>query len=176
MRLIDVKTLEKIKKSIRECLGFHPDCYDGCDECTYYNEAPFCKGALCRDVIACINHMEDSINLNALRDAIYQDAVAHGLWESTDYTVQLCINDYMECKEPFDKDELMREWAMQVIRREVDELEAASEDAEAYAEELGDVIIAALSVAGKLGIDIDAAVKRKMEVNKRRPWRHGKGV
>lgn len=116
-----------------------------------------------------------TINLNTLRDAVYQDAVEHGLWESTDYTVQLCINDYMECKEPFDKDELLRGWAMQVIRREVDELEHASEDAEAYAEELGDVIIAALSVAGKLGIDIDAAVKRKMEINRARPWKHGKG-
>ena len=29
--------------------------------------------------------------LNTLRDAIYEDAVAHGLWESTDYTVKECI-------------------------------------------------------------------------------------
>ena len=54
------------------------------------------------------------------------------------------------------------------------ELEYASADAEAYAEELADVIIASLSVAGKLGIDIDAAVRRKMEINKGRPWKHGK--
>ena len=57
---------------------------------------------------------------------------------------------------------------------EVDELDAASDDGEKYAEELSDVIIAALSVAGKLGIDIDAAVRRKMEINKARPWKHGK--
>ena len=43
-----------------------------------------------------------------------------------------------------------------------------------YAEELADVIIASLSVAGKLGIDIDEAVRRKMEINKARPWKHGK--
>lgn len=43
-----------------------------------------------------------------------------------------------------------------------------------YAEELADVIIASMSVAGKLGIDIDAAVRRKLEINKARPWKHGK--
>ena len=56
---------------------------------------------------------------------------------------------------------------------EADELEEA-EEADEYAEELADVIIAALSVAGKLGIDIYAAVRRKMEINKARPWKHGK--
>jgi NTP pyrophosphatase (non-canonical NTP hydrolase) len=39
-------------------------------------------------------------------------------------------------------------------------------------EELADVIIMALSVAGKLGIDIDAAVHGKMEINKGRSFRH----
>ena len=43
-----------------------------------------------------------------------------------------------------------------------------------FCDELADVIIASLSVAGKLGIDIDAAVQRKMEINKARPWKHGK--
>lgn len=112
--------------------------------------------------------------LNALRDEVYQDAVAHGLWESTDYTVQCCIGDCLQNGDPFDPDTLMRDRATQVIIMEMYELNRASEDAEAYTEELADVIIAALSVAGKLGIDIDAAVKRKMEVNKRRPWKHGK--
>lgn len=36
-------------------------------------------------------------------------------------------------------------------------------------DELADVIIASLSVAGKLGIDIDEAVRSKMEINKSRP-------
>jgi hypothetical protein len=31
-----------------------------------------------------------------------------------------------------------------------------------------------LSAAGYLSIDIDAAVKAKMEINKARPWKHGK--
>lgn len=114
-----------------------------------------------------------TISLNDLRDAVYQDAVEHGLWESTDYTVQECIEDEMRENGEVDPDEMMRGWAMEVIRREVNELEAACGE-EAYAEELADVVIAAMSVAGKLNIDIDAAVRRKMEINRRRPWKHGK--
>lgn len=115
-----------------------------------------------------------TLTLNTLRDAIYEDAVAHGLWESTDYTVKECIEEARQEGEPADQEDMMRGWAMEAIRREVNELEDASADAEAYAEELADVIIASLSVAGKLGIDIDAAVRRKMEINKARPWKHGK--
>ena len=111
--------------------------------------------------------------LNDLRDVIYEDAVAHGLWESTDYTVKCCMEESTRCGFPFDRDVNLRVWAAQVVHREANELEQA-EEADEYAEELADVIIASLSVAGKLGIDIDAAVRRKMEINKGRPWKHGK--
>lgn len=43
-----------------------------------------------------------------------------------------------------------------------------------FREELADVIITALSAAGYLGIDIDKAVREKMEINRGREWRHGK--
>ena len=113
-------------------------------------------------------------SLNTLRDAIYEDAVAHGLWEGTDCIVKECIDAAIQEGEPADQEEMMRGWAMEVIRREVNELEEASVNAEPYTDELADVIIASLSVAGKLGIDIDEAVRRKMEINKARPWKHGK--
>ena len=112
--------------------------------------------------------------LNDMRDAIYEDAVAHGLWESADYNVLCGIEVWKRVGDLFDPDEAMRGQAMQIIRSEVDELDAASDDGEKYAEELADVIISSLSVAGKLGIDIDAAVRRKMEINKGRPWKHRK--
>ena len=114
-----------------------------------------------------------TLTLNTLRDAIYEDAVAHGLWESTDYTVKECIEEARQEGEPADQEDMMRRWAMEAIRREVNELEMTLSEEE-YVEELADVIIASLSVAGKLGIDIDAAVRRKMEINKARPWKHGK--
>ena len=113
-------------------------------------------------------------SLNTLRDAIYEDAVAHGLWEGTDCIVKECIDAAIQEGEPADQEEMMRGLAMEFIRREVNELDEASVNAEAYTDELADVIIASLSVAGKLGIDIDAAVRRKMEINRARPWKHGK--
>lgn len=103
-----------------------------------------------------------SLTLNDLRDAIYEDAVAHGLWDDEE--------DYM----PTD--------CVYFIKDEVNELDCAAIDWEddiindnsAFCDELADVIIMCLSVAGRLEIDIDAAVKRKMEINKGRPWKHGK--
>lgn len=101
-----------------------------------------------------------TVNLNTLRDEIYADAVAHGLWE--DYAIVMdCVN---------------------LIWDEVHELDFAATqvwqgdhyDYQEFAEELADVIIMCLSVAGKLGIDIDAEVRRKMEINRERPWKHGK--
>lgn len=100
------------------------------------------------------------VNLNTLRDEVYQDAVAHGLWDDEE--------DYM----PTD--------CVCFIRDEVNELDCAAMDWEddiindnsAFCDELADVIIMCLSVAGKLGIDIDAEVRRKMEINRERPWKH----
>ena len=100
-----------------------------------------------------------TLTLNTLRDAIYEDAVAHGLWDEH-YQATDCVD---------------------FIRGEVIELECAAMDwmdgyidSSEFRQELADVIIMSLSVAGKLGIDIDAAVRRKMEINKARPWKHGK--
>lgn len=40
--------------------------------------------------------------------------------------------------------------------------------------ELADVIIRCLDMADYYGIDIDGAIKEKMEFNKTRPYKHGK--
>lgn len=108
-----------------------------------------------------------NITLNTLRDAIYEDAVAHGLWEKTDGPIGCSFLVSDEATELMNaaNDVQIARW-----RFGFDETEAW----ENYVEELADVIIASLSVAGKLGIDIDAAVRRKMEINKARPWKHGK--
>ena len=167
-----MKTPEEIKNSLRMCSTWEKNC----EECPYkpMKKAISCSAEMKRDSLTYIEQLEKRTSLNTLRDAIYEDAVAHGLWESTDYTVKECIEAARQEGEPADQEEMMRGWAMETIRREVNELEDASADAEAYAEELADVIIASLSVAGKLGIDIDAAVRRKMEINRARPCKHGK--
>ena len=106
---------------------------------------------------------EPTLTLNILRDKIYQDAVEHGLWQDeNDEWPSVCAS---------------------LIENETDELYEAAGDWEdvgvdlsepdaAFVEELADVIIMSMSVAGKLGIDIDAAVREKMAYNKTRPWKH----
>lgn len=100
-----------------------------------------------------------TLSLNTLRDEIYRDAVAHGLWDWA---------------ESYRHTPVLRDSSVDLIRGEVGELEIECGSEERYAEELADVIIVSLSVAGRLGIDIDAAIRRKMEINKKRPWKHGK--
>lgn len=106
-----------------------------------------------------------TLSLNTLRDAIYEDAVAHGLWDDMDDYIGAQV--YVVVSEA-------RELSDAAVR-----LSAAKdrgEDLEQYRqhfiEELADVVIGSLSLAGKQKVDIDAAVRRKMEINKKRPWRH----
>ena len=117
-----------------------------------------------------------TLSLNTLRDAIYQDAVEHGLWEEHDYYYSQMEEVQAQCPEAeIDVAMEEKEHCVRLIEAECYELAGASEDTEQYAEELADVIIMSMSVAGKLGIDIDAAIRRKMEINKHRSWKHGKG-
>lgn len=117
-----------------------------------------------------------TLSLNTLRDAIYQDAVDHGLWEEVE-------KDSIELSEeepPSEKEAAYtfhrRVYATKLVFFESDELLSAAEESnwENLQEELADVVIQAFSTAGYLGIDIDAAIRRKMEINKKRPWKHGK--
>ena len=165
-----MKTPDVIKKGLERC----KDDRCICDECEFSDGNVKKWRSLMGDALAYIEQLENHTSLNTLRDSIFEDAVAHGLWEGTDCVVKECIDAAIQEGEPADQEEMMRGWAMEVIRREVNELEEASVNAEAYTDELADVIIASLSVAGKLGIDIDAAVRRKMEINRARPWKHGK--
>lgn len=116
---------------------------------------------------------QPTLSLNTLRDAIYEDAVAHGLWEEHDKYFSWKEEALGNC-EVIDVNQDRRRDCALTIEKECKELLEADEDVEHFTEELADVIIVSMSVAGKLGIDIDAAVRRKMEINKARPWRHGK--
>ena len=156
-----MKTPDVIKKGLERC----KDDRCICDECEFSDGNVKKWRSLMGDALAYIEQLENHISLNTLRDAIYEDAVAHGLWDKYKYYPATDCVDF--------------------IRDEVIELEYAAmnwrngyeENSELYPEfchELADVIIMLLSVAGKLGIDIDAAVRRKMEINKARPWKHGK--
>ena len=116
-----------------------------------------------------------TVSLNTLRDAIYEDAVAHGLWEETDEFGAEDPEEPDETKRKADADFCKQYDAVQKLLFEADEALCAVEDRnwENVQEEIADVVIQAFSTAGYLGIDIDAAIRRKMEINKKRPWKHG---
>lgn len=121
--------------------------------------------------------------LNELRDEIYSDAVAHGLWDE-DYLLKTLVNsDVLRdsgllqiYKIVNTEQEVRRVHAtLRVFLENQELLETVLEEEEDhFREELADIIITALSAAGYLGIDIDNAVRAKMEINRGREWRHGK--
>ena len=160
-----MKTPEEIKNALRMCSNWEANC----DECPYKSmkKAISCSAEMKRDSLTYIEQLEKRASLNTLRDAIYEDAVAHGLWDKTDGPIGC---SFLVSEEATELVNAGNEVQLARWRFSDDETEAWGN----YVEELADVIIASLSVAGKLGIDIDAAVRRKMEINKGRPWKHGK--
>ncbi len=120
-------------------------------------------------------------DLNELRDEIYSDAVAHGLWDG-DYLLKTLVNSDVVrdsgllqiYKIVNTERELGRVHATLRVFLENQELLESVLEEDHFREELADVIITALSAAGYLGIDIDKAVRAKMKINRGREWRHGK--
>lgn len=106
--------------------------------------------------------------LNDLRDEIYQDAVQHGLWNERDGQYDAAMKVKGEATE------LVTEAMRLLFSVHGDDERNASTLEEAYRYELADVIIMALSAAGQLHIDIDHYVHAKMEINRNRPYKHGK--
>ena len=112
----------------------------------------------------------EEITLNTLRDEVYEDAVAHGLWDEG-FDVEKTTRECME-RVADEMVELLEEGKRVIAYASIRSDKKTKEAIERFEEELADVIIMSLSVAGKLGIDIDAAVRRKIEINKHRPWKH----
>ena len=107
----------------------------------------------------------NDLNFSALHEianAAYQDAKTHGLYDDVD----LCLG---KRSVPF-----VRQRLCLLIREEVCEAYEAYQDPKHYAEELADIMIMCMSAAEHLGIDIANQVERKMEINRKRPFMHGK--
>lgn len=119
--------------------------------------------------------------LNELRNEIYDDAVKHGLWDEMRIWKLIATNedfrksgiaDMITCASG---DETRKNAIVALfLAMELRELIFAVDDVNHFREKLADVIITALSAAGYLGIDIDKAVREKMEINRGIEWRHGK--
>ena len=156
--------IKNIKEGLKSCSS--DECHGDHGDCPYKNNV-FCMMTMAGEAMAYIEHLEKCASLNTLRDAIYEDAAAHGL-----YALEKDVPEIERAAVSL----------VSMIKSETDEARDAAIDWEAhrsgaqdhFAEELADVIIMTLLACGHLGIDIDAAVRRKMEINKGRPWKHEK--
>lgn len=155
--------IKKIKEGLKSCSS--DECHGEHGDCPYKNNV-FCMMTMAGEAMAYIEQLEERISLNSMRDAIYEDAVAHGLWYEED--------DIYDCTSVIEVEFMKLGHAADDVQFARVCFDDDNEALQFYVEELADVIIASLSVAGKLGIDIDAAIRRKMEINKARPWKHGK--
>ena len=71
--------------------------------------------------------------------------------------------------------ENMPEKLMLVVTELSEAMEAyRHEDTENFKEEIADTFIRLADICGSVGIDIESEIKKKMEVNKQRPHKHGK--
>lgn len=95
--------------------------------------------------------------LNRLRDEVHRIAVEHGFWSDREKA-----GVYGDAT------------ALALMVCEVAEAIEALRKGEDETEEVVDVIIRALDYLGRKGVDVERALRRKVERNKRRPWKHGK--
>lgn len=108
-------------------------------------------------------------SINRLAKFVHTDADEHGLWDD----FREAMTQY---KDASDLKRLctMRYYATSVVAGEVSEMRSASDNRDAYEEEMADVLIALLSTAEELHVNLGNAVVRKIVINHDRPWKHGK--
>jgi len=132
--------------------------------------------------------------LNDLRDEIYENAKAHG-FHDVNRTVgdglMLISTEVAEAYEAFREGAKLAEMRYECKHPDGDCGEdllprcPVEEDAEreiylhkpvGVPSEIADIVIRCLDFSGEHGIDIESAVREKMEFNRTRPFRHGNKV
>lgn len=58
-----MKTACEIKQIVKNCLSYRDQPGSPCNGCPYQNEYSFCKAAMARDIIECIEGLEERISL-----------------------------------------------------------------------------------------------------------------
>jgi len=125
------------------------------------------KSPTAKQIFAKMN--DPAYQINRLAKAIHEDADQHGLWDN----FREAMKKY-EDKPNYFYDSIVRYYATNVVAGEVSELRNAHENRKHYAEEAADVVIAMLSTSVEMGVDIGAEIVAKMQINHKRPHKHGK--
>ena len=123
--------------------------------------------------------------MNTLSQEIHENAVSHGWWEEErgfPEVLALCHSELSEALEEY-RDGKPPIYAITNCQACNDEAYTCDEikdtfnciqaKPEGVAVELADCIIRILDYCGHADIDIETAIRAKMEYNKTRPYRHG---
>ena len=100
--------------------------------------------------------------LNDLAREVHQNAVEHGWWENPPEFGTIIALIHSELSE-----------ALEEYRNGKPIVYEIDGKPEGIASEFADVIIRVLDYCGHAGIDIEEAIRVKMEYNKTRPYKHG---
>ena len=106
--------------------------------------------------------------MNELIKAAYENSKAHGFWEGVDPVksipekLMLMVSELSEALEHYRNG------------YSATEIWPTNGKPDGFPVELADTVIRIADLCGALGIDLDEAIKRKMEYNISRPYKHGK--
>jgi NTP pyrophosphatase (non-canonical NTP hydrolase) len=116
--------------------------------------------------------------INRLKEAAHEAAKAkgfHGSEVNTETVAYLIANLHGEVNELW---EAYRKGELDIESEKAEEMRARGLKPLTFAEEeIADILIYLMDIAGLLDVDVENAVATKMEFNTGRPWRHGdKGI
>ena len=124
------------------------------------------------------------MNIQDLVKEAHENAKKHGFWED----VEMLVHEYDEidileaamCKEWIDgcKSDLSNAICtrlMLIVGEVAEAMEGLRKNDRAnFQEELADIMIRVFDLAGGLEVDLESEIKKKMEMNKSRFYKHGK--
>ena len=130
------------------------------------------------------------MDINELIKAAHENAVAHGFWESDrPFAEQIALmhSELSEALEEFRDGKGLNEIYYNCTAEGPGRQnclypgilcpeECPNQKPEGIPIELADAIIRICDACGQYGIDLDRAIRLKMEYNKTRPYKHGKKI
>ena len=116
------------------------------------------------------------MKINDIVKEVHENAFNHGWWDqgrSFGELIALCHSELSEALEEYRKGKRPEEQYYHYMSSDLSEPIITNHKPEGIPSELADTVIRIMDMCGYYGIDLEAAIKEKMEYNKTRPYKHG---